>query len=708
MQGEPPAHRPYEIQKIPKKGINKMITKLNTYKNPRTVSHYGISNISHLRYLILFKEDSYFSTLFLALFLALFTIASSLGGVTHVEGNTFRDLENGIQGPPGTQVTYHNITQSCADKTGITNSSGQYNILDLYSGVSIINPDNNNVMNYDSKVVGNKLLFGSNAVLDIRAYNVMGQEIQCNFNIDDKANLTRASFAASNLSSGIYFYQVILKNGKHFSFKVLYDKDNIGGVNYKFDNRRGVLHTPVVFTHDNHVSKNKNACQGQEQGQEQNIIKNPNQKPGVCNTPLRTPTLPQRDAHTWDITYHSPDGKFFDSYAQETIENDQTGTTIVEFDHDLIIYEQVKDVKMTVFNGASYDIAGFNPRGPVSNVNVAVVNPDGEVVGNATSGADGEVTIRVPTNDSWGSNQEDIMYTIELRSDNFRDNSFEFPVSPRTSIADTLTYQWMRKNIEGDPQNSYAQIQDRLDQTMMPEAYEYVALDTLGERTVVNPELESYDANGMFRMIEGQASGTYKNDGRVFADDVMGRFPLKMHNLNSSQLNSLRKYFNKSAGIPFGELQGDNLGGMIEQVGYELGGETMNGEDYDIQEGHAQSGINWDTDGNNTTLWEATYNLPNGNTTGVQMGADINANGNAADVAHEMGNMWNAGVTTEPSFMNATAIPMTINDVISYQFMHDLKENIFLLGIHTGTCTEFGVNQVPERYYTVNTENTNK
>ena len=652
-----------------------MITKIIAHTNPRTVSHYGVTNISHLRYLIF--KDSYFSTLLLVLFLYLFTVASSLSGVTHVDGYTWRDFDNDVRGPPGTTVTYHNITQSSPDKTATTDSSGEYTLLDLYSNVSRINPDNNTVMNYDSKIVGNKLLFGSNDVKSVKLFNTMGQELPCSFDVNSKG-YTTADFNGQGIAEGVLFYAVQTGDGQLKASKFLYDKDR----NFDIDG----------FAISN-LTKHKI-----EEGK-QNLDDIVNGKDSK--------DAPLRSAHTWDITYHSPDGKFFDSYAQETIENDQTGTTIVEFDHDLNDYLQVKDIRLTVRNGASYSIEGFDAKSPIEGVNVAVINQDGDVVGNATSGANGEVTIRVPTNDSWGSNQEDIMYTIELRSDKFRDNSFEVPISPRTCIADTVASQWLRKNIANNPQNSYVQAQDRLDQTMMPEAYEYIALDTNGERTVVNSELESYLREGMARMREGQCSADYPNDGMVFADDVMDRV-INMYDLNANQLNSVRLYFNKFKGVPMDQLQGDDVGGYINQTLNELGNGGLNASTYDIQEGHPQTGINWDDDGNNTTPWNATYNLSNGNTSNISMGADINAVGNYADVAHEIGNLWNGGVTSEASFMNATAIPATVNDVISYQFMFDTKQNIFKEGIHTGTCTELGVNIVPDREYTVNPENTNK
>jgi len=69
-------------------------------------THYTIGNISHLRSLILYKEKSYLTSLFLLLFLSLFIMVGGLSGVVHVDGYTCRDLDNGIRGPQNTNVTY--------------------------------------------------------------------------------------------------------------------------------------------------------------------------------------------------------------------------------------------------------------------------------------------------------------------------------------------------------------------------------------------------------------------------------------------------------------------------------------------------------------------------------------------------------------------------------------------------------------------------
>lgn len=566
-----------------------------------------------------------------------------------VLGSSYLPNMNG--GTPGSEVVFVNKSFDMDSVKTILNSQGRYAINNLYTGMTGIDdvPTNNAV---GTTIVFNNtnLIYGGTDA-KISLTNIKGADVSSNVSVQEENDFTTAFFNPNGLAKGTYIYKVEGKNGFSSVNRIVYD----GGVVNDAHPQPSLIQkvTPKINLEDVVRSSPKGGIH-----------------PG--------------DVHTWYVGIKSIDGSFamFEDSLEVTIPASSADLVTLYPVHYLEWNENWRNIEGVIRNGHDYTIGDVDAKNPVSNANVALVLND-NVIANVTTGADGKYEFKHIA----GGN----VYTVEVRDLNgeFRANKFLAEVPDRFFEADTIAVNRFFEHIADGYSGT-----GNFDQCMFEDAYEYLAKDTLGVRSLACPELETYPNQGMDRMVEGQCGPM--SDGLVFADAVMDRV-LKFYNPTSTQYSAIRSFFNLFDGIPYSEVNNKF------QIVYTPLVQEANNDN--IFGGVNEEGINLGTDGNNTYPWISNLAFSSDlyNVSSIVSGADINSIG-IVDTYHERLNTENTGVTSEASINGATAIDPTPRDISSHQLVGEVKQSIYKDGIHSGTVYELK-DSVPDRKYNINNKN---
>ena len=308
-------------------------------------------------------------------------------------------------------------------------------------------------------------------------------------------------------------------------------------------------------------------------------------------------------------------------------------------------------------------------------VDVRLMDSEGNFVGDLKTGVDGSWNFKnIPVGE----------YFVQFNKDGKRNLQYRVNVPTRTQYSDKEAFNDMFGQIDG--LDKYHHI------SLFVQPADYYGIDSTGV-AFNDANLDSYPNKGMDRFLEGIVGTDPNVNGFIMSEIMMGR-KMKVYGATQNQLNYMADW----AKVMMGNKSFDDFFEVVDSARTPPSG-------FDYVVGDDKVGINWGTDGNNTTVHQSLiYNNEGVNDGRFITGGNINSAGRV-DTWHEIGNLYTtSGVVTEEGLMNAMAKYPTPRCILQLQYYVDFIKTKWAQLTHTGDFGELRT-EVPT-FEAQNTSNT--
>ena len=310
-------------------------------------------------------------------------------------------------------------------------------------------------------------------------------------------------------------------------------------------------------------------------------------------------------------------------------------------------------------------------------VDVRLMDSEGNFVGDLKTGVDGSWNFKnIPVGE----------YFVQFNKDGKRNLQYRVNVPTRTQYSDKEVFNDMYGKISG--LDSLHHI------SLFVQPADYFGVDSTG--TAFNdPNLDSYPNKGMDRFLEGIVDASIlNNNGRITSEIMMGR-KMKVYGATQNQLNYMADW----AKVMMGNKSFDDFFEVVDSA------RTPPTHPFDYVVGDDKIGINWGTDGNNTTTNGAQIENNEGVNDGIFVtGGNINSAGRV-DTWHEIGNLYTtSAMGSENGLMNAMAKYPSPRCILQLQHYVDFIKTKWAQLTHNGDFGELRT-EVPT-FEAQNTSNT--